>query len=490
MQEKKDILGKIFFALSILFLVYTLITPLNHLVCQIDEYFTMTITNLPVQDIITVTAGDVHPPLYYLLAKVVVEISKALNLNVLFNLKLLTIFAFVLILIISATKIRNDYGWLTAGLFAFSLSVMSEFSRYHLIARMYGWTILFILIAFLALRDIINSKDVKKSWIILTLFSVMAAYTHYYGAITAVCIYLLLLMYIIKYRKDQLKNWTISTVAEIVLYLPWVFVVINQLIEVKNGFLGDYPLTWDFLVKCLGYYAYNETLIFAFISIAFLIAIMAIYLKESDNFSRNDQILILTAVGVYFGTIALAVLVSELISPIIDGRYLMPAAAILWLAISIILGQIKNKRLFLIALGLITILLVSGVAYAAVTFDNNYHQGQLEKAYFGNMSQDNNSLFIIASSRDPMFYLCCSNGVDTYCINQSDVLGLPSAELHRHYDYKDINETQIDELISNNTDRDIYFMYWETTPVKSPIESDFTHFAMHHTKINTTNMTN
>ena len=85
MKEKKNILGKIFFILSNIFLIYLLITPLNHLICQIDEYFTLTLTNLPVQDIITVTAGDVHPPLYYLMAKVVVEISKTFNLNILSN---------------------------------------------------------------------------------------------------------------------------------------------------------------------------------------------------------------------------------------------------------------------------------------------------------------------------------------------------------------------------------------------------------------------
>ena len=489
MQEKKDILGKIFFTLSILFLVYTLITPLNHLVCQIDEYFTMTITNLPVWDIITVTAGDVHPPLYYMMAKVVVEISKAFDLNVLFNLKLLTILAFALILIISATEIRKKYGWLTAGLFALSLSVMSEFSRYHLISRMYSWMILFVLVAFLAFRNIINNEDVKKSWVVLTLFSLMAAYTHYFGAITVVCIYFLLLAYLIRNRNVQIREWFISAAAGIVLYLPWVFVLIGQLMKIKEGYIYS-PLTLDDLIIFLGYFAYNETVIFALISIAILIAIMAIYLKESDSFSKPDRFLILTALGSYFGTIIIAVLVSQLLNPILDGRYLMPAAALLWLSMSIILSKIKSKGLFLISLGLITVLLVSGVAYAAMEFDKNYHQGLLEKEYFDNISNDNNSVLIIGTENDLMFFLCCSEGVDTYCLNVSDVFSLPSQELHRQYNYTDINETQIDEFISNNTDKNIYFMYWNHTLVKSPLESDFTYLIMHFTKINTTAVSN
>ena len=484
MKNRKDILGKTFFTLSVLFLAYTLVTPLNHRVCQIDEYFTMTVTNLPVQDIITVTAGDVHPPLYYFMAKAVAEMSRAFNLNVLFNLKLLTILAFAIILVITATTIRKRYCWLTAGLFAISLSVMSEFSRYHLIARMYGWMVLFILIAFLAFENIINDRDVKKSWIVLTLSSVLAAYTHYFAAITAICIYIILLIWLIKNKKDQIRGWAISAAAGIVLYIPWAFVVVSQLMKIKEGYIYSAITLEDFIIF-LGYYAYNETAVFSVIAIAFFIAIMAIYLRQTDCFSKQDRTMILTAIAAYLGTLLIAVVVSQLLNPILDGRYLMPVAAMLWLAISIILGKIKNNRLFLIALGLVAILLVCGVAYSAITFDNNYHEGLLEKEYFDNITNDNNSVLIIGTENDLMFFLCCSKGVDTYCLNVSDVFSLPSAELHRQYDYKDINETQIDEFISNNTDKNIYFMYWNKTAVKSPIENEFIYLIMHYTKIDT-----
>lgn len=63
-NKNKDFLGKFFFVLGIIFLFYLLISPLNHLIRQIDEYFTRTVLLLPVNDIITVTGTDVHPPLY------------------------------------------------------------------------------------------------------------------------------------------------------------------------------------------------------------------------------------------------------------------------------------------------------------------------------------------------------------------------------------------------------------------------------------------
>ena len=154
---------------------------------------------LPVSDIITITAGDVHPPLYYLMGKVVAELSAMFGVDLLYSLKLLSIAAYVLILGISATKIRKDYGWLVAGLFAFAIAIMNEFSRYVLIGRMYCWVVLFILIVFFAFKNIINDKSDTKSWILLILFTILGAYTHYFAAITAVCIYLILLIYLLNY---------------------------------------------------------------------------------------------------------------------------------------------------------------------------------------------------------------------------------------------------------------------------------------------------
>lgn len=107
--NRKDIVGITFFALSIITLCYMLISPLNHLIVHIDEYFTLTLINMPVNDIITITAGDVHPPLYYLMGKAFANVTQAFGWDLLFSLKILSIIPYIIILILSATKIRKDY---------------------------------------------------------------------------------------------------------------------------------------------------------------------------------------------------------------------------------------------------------------------------------------------------------------------------------------------------------------------------------------------
>ena len=44
-RKNKDIIGKFFFALSVIILIYMLVTPLNHLILHVDEYFTLTLIN-------------------------------------------------------------------------------------------------------------------------------------------------------------------------------------------------------------------------------------------------------------------------------------------------------------------------------------------------------------------------------------------------------------------------------------------------------------
>ena len=131
--------------------------------------------------------------------------SATIRMDSLHSLKILSIIPYIIILVISATKIRKEYCFFSAGLFAFSLAVMSEFFAHFLIASMYSWAVLFLLIVFISFTEIIKTND-KKTWIILTVFSILCIYTHYFAAISAACIYLILLDHITKFEKDELER--------------------------------------------------------------------------------------------------------------------------------------------------------------------------------------------------------------------------------------------------------------------------------------------
>ena len=182
-MKHTHIVGKLFFALSIVMLVYMVVSSLNGLIFQIDEFFTIGILNFPVMDIITITGYDVHPPLYYMICKAVLKILNllGLNYNLIQVLRFVSIFPYFMVLAVSYVKFRDEYGWLMAGLFPFALAVMSEFFTYFLNIRMYSWGLLFLLLSFICFKNLLVNFD-KKSWFLLTLFSVLGAYTHYFVA--------------------------------------------------------------------------------------------------------------------------------------------------------------------------------------------------------------------------------------------------------------------------------------------------------------------
>lgn len=463
--NKKDIIGIIFFAMSIITLGYMFLSPLNHLIVHIDEYFTLTLLNMPVGDIITITAGDVHPPLYYLTAKAFVNLTQPLGWDLLFSLKILSIIPYIIILILSLTKIRKDYSWLTAGLFTFSLAIMTEFFSHYLRARMYSWAILFVVLAFIAFMDLIEKKD-KKSWILLTIFSVLCAYTQYFAAITAGAIYLVLLTYLIKFERKEIKTWTLSVISAILLYIPWVFTLASQLETVHHTYWIP-GITFSTTINALGYFAFNNDIIFSIVAIIILIIIASIYKKEAENLDEKNRFLTLSGIKVYLGTIILSVIISLVFRPILVIRYLIPASAILWLCISIILSKIENKKMFLISFALIIILLISGLATTISTNDDLYKNGVYQKEVLDNITQDSNNILIISNPHLVMYFLHLANQTDMHCLNMAQLFGENMTRLHQLYDFKSYKANDINKLVANNTDKNVYIISWNDPVLNS-----------------------
>ena len=247
-KDYKDIIGTVFLALSIVMLGYMLISPLNHMVVHVDEYFTLSVLNFPITNLPYVISHDVHPPFHYLLLKVITDILTIIGIQFdkVFVCKIASIIPYALILILSVTKIKKEYGYLTAGLFAFSMAVMSEFLAYYSVVRMYSWGMLFLILAFAFLKDVLDKND-TKSWALFTIFSVLTAYTHYFAAIPILCIYVALLVYFIINDRGKLKNWFISAVAGVILFAPWLLSLIHQV-----TFIGDdywYPAVFLYVLE-------------------------------------------------------------------------------------------------------------------------------------------------------------------------------------------------------------------------------------------------
>lgn len=457
-SKNKDIIGKFFFALSFIIFIYMLVTPLNHLILHVDEYFTLTLIDFNVNEMISLTAADVHPPLYYLILKFAMTVFGffGVSSHSLYAVKMVSILPYGIILIISYFKIRKDYGWLTAGLFMLSIGVMSQFFFYFLIARMYSWAILFMLIAFIYTKEI-YTKGNFKYWAIVTIASVLCAYTHYFAGLSAACLFLILIYYVLTKNRSQIKNLCISIAAGVILYSYWITNLFNQLNVIHHGFWVP-RITVNSLIEDFGYYAYCNNIFFSAIAILILIAIIYMYKKQLKEKYTVDNFYLLTGLGVYVGTILIALIVSLTYKSVLLARYLIPAAAVLWLSISILINKIEDKKIMAYSFALVCLLLIVGTGYMISTNFTMYNEGIAKENLFNEITQDENASLILARPNGVIYFLDYSDRVDTYCIRYTYVFDKTMNKLHETFNFKDTSEKDISDLVLNNTDRHFYII--------------------------------
>ncbi len=111
--------------------------------------------------------------------------------------------------------------------------------------RMYSWSFLIItLTAIYAYRfyKSVSENDEKakiKNLVLFGIFSICSCYIHYYALITTCLINLLLLIFVIKNRKQDkkaLRNFLIVAAVQVILYIPWLLYLLGQIVHVHNGF--------------------------------------------------------------------------------------------------------------------------------------------------------------------------------------------------------------------------------------------------------------
>ena len=454
MYEKRDLLGILFFGVAILALISMFISPLTNFFIHVDEYWTYSLINLPFKQAMVVIVNDVHPPLYY----GILYLLSPFGLGNLYLLKLVSIVPYIIIMILSATKIRKDYGLLTAGLFAFCVGIMSDFFVEFLTIRMYSWGLLFVLMAFIYYNEVITHWD-RKSWVLLTLFTLLSAYTQYFFAITCGLMYLLILYEILTRNKDKLRQFGKSVLAILILYAPWGIVFARQIMTESSGFHEGFHL--DNLIHFLFSFSIKsedfrpEMIVFKIIALVFLIFILVLIYKGKERFS---------AAGIFlmYATIAVGIL-SLMFSfeNTMRMRYLVPVMGIFWLSASIVIGKIKDYKVLAVALILVMILACASLEItqedinSRIAFNN-------EKASFLDSINNNNSTIVYNTDYG-------------YRILHTDLNNAKQYTLGDTYFYSDDVEIckDFEKILEENHGKNVYLVNWKTTDRNAKYENNY-----------------
>lgn len=327
-----------------------------------DELFTMGLTGKSFRELTAFTARDVHPPLYYYYVKIIRELCQVFlpDANGVVIGKLCSVLPLAGLFTYGMTKVRKHFGLLCAGLFCFCTVAMPNLPQYTVEIRMYTTAMFFVTAAFLHAFEIVSGmagtegKGKKLDWFMLTLYGIFAAYTHYFAcaAIAVMDLFLLIFIIMTKAGRRETGKWFLCVLVSIVSYLPWMFVVVRQMAQVKENY-WILPLTWRTFGSCVKFLmkppfgnSVFQVGAAVLLFIIYLGLMMCILWKNRENLA--ESFLVMAGTGTLAGLVLFGFAASFLLRPVFIVRYMVPAAGCFWLSFAYFVSKAVDwKKMFL-----------------------------------------------------------------------------------------------------------------------------------------------
>ena len=386
----KDILGYILLGISVIMLGRSLMLCFSNDIWY-DELFTVGMIEHSYSELISLTARDVHPPLYYMITKFIVDLCKLISAeaSTVVIAKIVSVLPYFILLLYSVTFIRKRFGILTGGVFLFCSIAMPQMSGYTVEVRMYSWALLFVTAAFLHTCGTVSAdawenegigqeeqrdRTMSKKKVVraqtlhaaaLVCYGLAAAYTQYFACVAVVMVYLYGLFVLIRRNPGRIKEWIFWVILSIAGYAPWLLSLYRQITAVR----ADYwilPLslrTFGGCVKFLMKPAFTNEVLNTVLAVLFFGIYLFVFAhagKKLYHYSReknrNGQNIILynksverfclmsAGVGVLAGVVLFGFLASILVRPVFVYRYMIPAMGCFWLAFAVGVDEIWESR--------------------------------------------------------------------------------------------------------------------------------------------------
>lgn len=363
MKDKINNIKKVlYYAVPVILFLWCVQTVFNNSI-WLDEAFSLSIIKQSFIDIVKNTAIDVHPPLYYIILKIIVSIVG--ESRIIYVSKLVSMIPIIILIIISYKEIAKLFGKKVAFLFNILILGMPQIIQYGIEIRMYSLGFLFVTLVYISCikwRKENTNKELYK----MAIFTLLSAYTHYFALVSVACIYgVLIIEILIKKDWKNLKRLLFSIFIVFILYLPWLIILAKQLLTVKESYwIGEITKN---TIKAFFQYPYTiegSSVLTNIVAILLLISIIPIR-------NTNNKIVIYGFL-VPIGTITIGVIASKLIRPIFISRYMVCGLGCLWLAVAIKLSSMfKNQYMYS---AVVVIIMV-------VTMYSNYKIIEREKIY-------------------------------------------------------------------------------------------------------------
>lgn len=393
-----------------------------------DEAFSIQVAKMSLSQMITVTANDVHPPLYY---ACLIILSDLLGRN---NkvYHLVSVIPYLLVVIFTITVIRRRFGVGSSLLFLTFISISAPALTYNIEVRMYSLASAFVLWSYYSLLLVFEKK--REGYVLFVIMSLCAAYTHYYALFAVAIFYLALLIRVIRGREtlSRLLGVYLSTVIG---YLPWLAITITTFMRTSHDFwMTGYPGAVD----CAAYFFSSDVKVYSLGMFAItVLTVIVIVVRESgliaikkseasnlgtaeqsgvrtpasigsedkvvektDNAGRLSVETIWSVWGVLasVGLVVIGEIISVLIRPSFSTKYMYPVIACFWLVLSVNAFRLEHGKYIGIAILLLSLIIYVPEYISTYMSDKAYSDLCDDTANQMNESLDDGDMILTNSS--------------------------------------------------------------------------------------------
>ncbi len=298
-----------------------------------DELFTLNLVDHPVSKMWGLIVDDlVHPPLYYYALKLFLIPYGRNHLLMIEASKYFSVLWISLLMLQGGYLIEKQHGSFAALLFTLFLCGHTSVA-YSVEIRMYSMAMCFSAIAALYAEQV-HLFHKKRDWIYLVIFSLLAAYTNYFGLIAVAMMWLWLLA--VSVKRKQIKTWLIGALICGAAYAPWVITVLLNKKPVSD-YSASITLSRAASILAFPFSCHNPVVSALFLTAVLLLMMIIIIKKKTDVFS-----LICVLNPVWIAVVCF--ISSVLFHKFVIGRYLLPGWGVFWVGIAIMASRLEQKR--------------------------------------------------------------------------------------------------------------------------------------------------
>lgn len=327
-----------------------------------DEAFTIDLlkNSGSYMDAVWFTAGDVHPPLYYLILKPFTDLFGIR----LFLLKALSIVPVLLTMLLGITFVYRRFDVRTAFVYILMVGVLPCSMEYAVQVRMYSWALFFVTACgFYAVNCFERGK--VTDWLILLLSGAAAAYTHYFAFAAVLWIYGFLFLALLWKRRRGLAGWGVCVVLSLLCYAPWMYVLKTQIGGVSDSYwIGEITpevvlgyFDWLFETKL----PYSTQMFEALLLLALAGTVYGLVRRKKGNTGGEGaakEVCALLALLIPVLVAVTGIVVSNLLRPVFIARYLLPCIGLLAFFFGAAASRLKGRAygallIFLLLIGLL-----------------------------------------------------------------------------------------------------------------------------------------